>query len=84
MKIYNKMFTLFLLTLMSLFGCRGNKTAEEVKYLIGVSIADMREPWHLVLIDEMKKETEHHGEVRLIYLVPKSKLKICINCSTTG
>jgi len=67
MKIYNKMFTLFLLTLMSLFGCRGNKTAEEVKYLIGVSIADMREPWHLVLIDEMKKETEHHGEVRLIY-----------------
>lgn len=67
MKVHSKAFTLFLIMLMSVFSCRGNSPVEEVKYLIGVSVADMREPWHLVLIDEMKKEAEHHSEVRLIY-----------------
>ena len=67
MRVRSWVIVLFLIVFISFFGCRGNKSAEEVKYLIGVAAADMREPWHLVLIDEMKKEAENHAEIRLIY-----------------
>lgn len=40
--------------------------SDEVTYIIGVSQANMRDPWRIALIDELKKETEKHENVRLI------------------
>ena len=39
---------------------------KEIEYVIGVSQANMREPWRLVLMDEIHKEAARYSNVRLI------------------
>lgn len=39
---------------------------EEIEYVIGVSQANMREPWRLVLMNEIKEEAGKHTNIRLI------------------
>lgn len=39
---------------------------KEIEYVIGVSQANMVEPWRLVLMDEIKQEAARHSNVRLI------------------
>lgn len=45
---------------------RSDAIEEEISYIIGVSQANMRDPWRVALIDELEKETERHKDVRLI------------------
>ena len=37
------------------------------QYLIGVSQANLREPWRLVLMRELKEEAARHPEIRLVF-----------------
>jgi simple sugar transport system substrate-binding protein len=43
-----------------------NKNYEKIDYVIGVSQANMREPWRLVLTNELEEEAKLHSEIRLI------------------
>ncbi|HWR24561.1 MAG TPA: substrate-binding domain-containing protein [Feifaniaceae bacterium] len=49
-------------------GCAGTQeTLSEVEYVIGVSQANMREPWRLVLTREIQEEAKKHPNVRLVF-----------------
>ncbi len=52
-----------------LMRCVPGKIADPktVEYLIGISQANMREPWRLAAIREIREEAEKHGEIRLIF-----------------
>ena len=47
-------------------GCRSGAEKGRIKYVIGVSQANMREPWRLVLIRELQEEAARHPEIRLV------------------
>lgn len=48
-------------------GCNlNNSSYDEMEYVIGISQANMREPWRLVLMNELKEETSKHKNIRLI------------------
>ena len=47
-------------------GCQAGGDGE-IEYVIGVSLANMREPWRLVLMDEIQQEAAKHPEVRLVF-----------------
>lgn len=48
-------------------GCNlKNSSYDEIEYVIGISQANMREPWRLVLMNELKEETSKHKNIRLI------------------
>lgn len=56
---------LSVLILMNGFsGCTTRKTS--IDYVIGVSLANLREQWRLVLRDELEAEAEKHDNVRLV------------------
>lgn len=48
-------------------GCSTGDPLPKVEYLIGVSQANMREPWRLVLARELQDEAAKHPEVRLVF-----------------
>lgn len=60
---------LLALLMAALFlGCAKSQQAlAEVEYLIGVSQANMREPWRLVLTREIQEEAKKYQNVRLIF-----------------
>lgn len=45
----------------------GRPAQEPVEYLIGVSQANMREPWRLVLMQELKDEAAKYPGIRLVF-----------------
>jgi simple sugar transport system substrate-binding protein len=47
-------------------GCSA-KAEQGVKYLVGVSQANMRDPWRLVLTREIREEAAKHSEIRVIF-----------------
>lgn len=48
-------------------GCNLRSSSyEEIDYVIGVSQANMREPWRLVLMNELNEEISKHSNIRLI------------------
>ena len=47
-------------------GCRSGPEEGKIRYVIGVSQANMREPWRLVLIRELQEEAARHPEIRLV------------------
>lgn len=57
---------LFFLALPQEFKWKAFGSQEKVRYIIGVSQANMREAWRLALIQELEKETENHKDVQLI------------------
>lgn len=48
-----------------LAGCSARNTG--VEYVIGVSLANLREQWRLVLKDELEAEAAKYGNVRLVF-----------------
>lgn len=60
-------FALVLAFSLQLVGCAGAEQPLQIEYLIGVSMANMREPWRLVMEEELNKEAEQHPNVRLIF-----------------
>ena len=62
---------ILLIALLALALCSGcAKTQEalsEVEYIIGVSQANMREPWRLVLTREIQEEAKKYPNVRLVF-----------------
>lgn len=48
---------------------------DEVKYIIGVSQANMREPWRTALIDELEKEAERHSDISLVVMDAASSVE---------
>ena len=63
------MVVIIIITLLS--GCYSNagKEADENKidFLIGVSLANMTEPWMVVLTNEIKQEAEKNSNIRIIF-----------------
>ncbi len=50
-----------------IFLYRSNRGSDgEIEYLIGVSQANMQEPWRLVLTEELMEEAQKHENVRLV------------------
>ncbi|MDR2900053.1 MAG: substrate-binding domain-containing protein [Treponema sp.] len=60
-----KICVLFFLILI--FSCCTYREAEPVEYLIGVSQADMRTPWRLVLSRELREESAKYPNIRLVF-----------------
>ncbi|MDR0671810.1 MAG: substrate-binding domain-containing protein [Oscillospiraceae bacterium] len=56
----------FLLALLT--GCAASDTLPSVTYVIGISQANMREPWRLVLTRELQEEATKHPEIRLVFV----------------
>ena len=53
--------------LFSIFSaCASRQQAGQIAYVIGVSQANMREPWRLVLTREIQDEAAKHANVRLV------------------
>lgn len=44
-----------------------NQEQSSYQYLIGVSQANMTEPWRIVLMEELKEEAAKHPEIRLVF-----------------
>ncbi len=59
-----KIMGLLCLALSMLCGCSVRQTS--VEYVIGVSLANLREQWRLVLKDELEAEAEKYDGVRLV------------------
>ncbi|WP_040208938.1 substrate-binding domain-containing protein [Neobacillus jeddahensis] len=57
--------------LFSIAACSFQKTkkseAGEIKYLIGMSQANLGEPWRVVMNEEIKEEASHHDGTRVIF-----------------
>lgn len=53
--------------LLGLFAGCAPKRMDTVEYVIGVSQANMREPWRLVLLRELKEEAAKHPNIRLVF-----------------
>ena len=53
-----------LILLGSFTGCETRQTS--IEYVIGVSLANLREQWRLVLRDELEAEAEKYDSVRLV------------------
>lgn len=51
-----------------LVGCAASDTLPPVTYVIGISQANMREPWRLVLTRELQEEAAKHPEIRLVFV----------------
>lgn len=65
-----KMACVSILTFALLFSmgsaCAVKKQPDQIDYVIGVSQANMREPWRLVLTKEIQEEAAKHPNVRLV------------------
>ena len=46
--------------------CVAKKQPDQISYVIGISQANMREPWRLVLTQEIREEAAKHSDVRLV------------------
>lgn len=67
MKYAKKLLALllcFLLPLSCFSGCKTRQTS--IEYVIGVSLANLREQWRLVLRDELEAEAKKYDSVRLV------------------
>lgn len=67
MKKFRQMLILFLCALMlvtPLSGCGARKT--NIEYVIGISLANLREQWRLVLKSELEAEAAKYGNIRLV------------------
>jgi len=40
---------------------------QSVRYLIGVSQANLSEPWRIAMTEEIRSEASHHSDLRMIY-----------------
>lgn len=56
-----------LLSCVLLAGCWSTASQEPIQYVIGVSQANMREPWRLVLTHELKEEAARYPNLRLVF-----------------
>lgn len=68
-RIHKLLLLLFISSLMITdIGCgtKHNTPYKEIEYVIGISQANMREPWRLVLTNELEEEAKQHSEIRLI------------------
>lgn len=60
---------LILALLFSIFSaCVAKQQPGQISYVIGVSQANMREPWRLVLTREIQEEAAKHPDVRLVVM----------------
>ena len=68
-KIFSKKILCIFLALLLIFpsGCGQKNSKGTVEYLIGVSQANMREPWRLIVIEELKEAAAKHPEIKLIF-----------------
>ncbi len=58
---------LLILSCICLFSACGFREDDRVEYLIGVSQADMRTPWRLVLSRELREESAKYPNIRLVF-----------------
>lgn len=59
-----------LVSVCFLAGCSnsaGSKTDDEVKYVIGMSQANLGEPWRVVMNREIMEEASKHPEIKVIF-----------------
>lgn len=59
---------LFLMAALSLVSCRQDGGgAPAFEYVIGVSLANLTEPWRINMRDEIMAEASRHGNVRVVF-----------------
>jgi simple sugar transport system substrate-binding protein len=59
--------SLISLALLGATGCSSGGNLPQIEHLIGVSQANMREPWRLELARELKEEAAKYPEIRLVF-----------------
>ncbi len=58
----------FLLAALSIVSCRQDGgAAKAFDYVIGVSLANLTEPWRINMRDEIKAEASRHGNLRVVF-----------------
>lgn len=57
---------IFVLLFTIFSACVVKQQPDQISYVIGVSQANMREPWRLVLTQEIQEEAAKHPDVRLV------------------
>ena len=58
----------FLLLAASLISCRQDAGANRAfDYVIGVSLANLTEPWRINMRDEIMAEAARHGNLRVVF-----------------
>lgn len=60
---------LMVLSLSALMGCGRQKeeSSDDIKYLIGMSQANLVEPWRVKMTEEIKEEADKHDGLRVIF-----------------
>ena len=59
---------LFLAAVMALISCRKDaRDAPAFDYVIGVSLANLTEPWRINMRDEIMAEASRHGNLRVVF-----------------
>lgn len=66
MKMLKRLIAVLLSSTM-LAGCWATASYKPIEYVIGVSQANMREPWRLVLTNELKEEAAKYPNLRLVF-----------------
>ena len=57
-----------LVLMVTLFGCsRQNASDQAYQFLIGVSLANLTEPWRITMSEEIKTEASHHQNLRVVF-----------------
>lgn len=60
---------LALALLLVLAGCGdGSERLEAVRFLVGVSQANLSEPWRIAMVDEIRSEAAQHGDLRVLFI----------------
>jgi simple sugar transport system substrate-binding protein len=66
MRLLSAAVLLFFTLSLAACGLR-DPDAAGIKYLIGISLANMREPWRLVMVEELEEAAAKYPELRLIF-----------------
>lgn len=68
--VFPVLLLIILVSVCFLHGCSdsdGNNTGDEVKYVIGMSQANLGEPWRVVMNREIMEEASKHKEIKVIF-----------------
>lgn len=62
--------SLFILVIAMLVGCQRQDrqvSQDQVKFVIGVSQANLIEPWRIIMNEEIREEAAKHSDVRIVF-----------------
>ena len=73
------LIALYMIINFTVSGCSNNSNYPEIEYLIGISQANMHDPWRIILTRELNEEAAKHANIRLIFTDATQKSNKQIN-----